>query len=140
MSRASSADVRAIIDSDTALNLSPFIEAASGLVDYIVTQDANSIMSAAQLRKCETWLAAHFYAHRDPQYSTKSTEKASANFQGQTAMYLDSTVWGQTAKVLDLTGTLAKLDDQARTGKVRKATLTWLGLPPSGQTDYTERD
>ena len=41
---------------------------------------------------------------------------------------------------LDITGCLAKLNEEAKTGKKIKAGLTWLGKPPSDQIDYVDRD
>ena len=133
--RASDADVRAIIDTDPAIATTIPIRAANTLVDWINDKcDQDNVLTAAQLGEIETWLAAHFYAHRDPQYSSKATEKASATFQGATGMGLESTVWGQTAMTLDPTGCLASRN------KGGKAGVLWLGKAPSDQTDYEDRD
>lgn len=103
--RATDADVRAIIDNDASISTVIPIRAANTLVDWIdATCDSENVLTATQLTEIETWLAAHFYAHRDPQYVAKATERASATFQGQTGMGLESTFWGQTAMALDVTG------------------------------------
>lgn len=139
MSRATEADIRTVIETDADISLVPFISAAGSLVDYVSAQDTGSVLSAAQLRDVETWLAAHFYAIRDQQYQAKSTDGASATFQGTTGRALDSTFWGQQAMLLDVTGCLSGLNQDAQRGKI-KATATWLGLPPSSQTSYEDRD
>jgi len=93
------------------------------------------VLTTALLLEIEKHLAAHFYALRDPQYQQKRTEKASATFQGKTDLGLDLTWWGQMAKTLDVSGCLAQLDKGIGTPQ-----LVWLGLPPSEQTDYEDRD
>ncbi len=128
--------VRAIIETDSNVNVDVFIDTANTLVTYVVTKDTASVLTTALLIKIEEYLAAHFYALKDPQYEQKKTDKASATFQGKTAMGFDSTWWGQTAKRLDVSGTLAILDKEPRA----KASLSWLGLPPSEQTDLVDRD
>ena len=127
--------VRASIDVSSTLNLAAFIRRANALTDYVVSKDSNSVLTTALLLEIETCLACHFCARRDPQYREKNTGKAGAVFQGKSGMRLDSTDWGQDAITLDVTGTLAGLN----AGK-RKASVTWLGLPPSEQTDVWDRD
>ena len=139
MARAGEDDVRAIISTDTALDLGPFIRTAAALTEAVDTCDTDNVLSSQQLRQIETWLAAHFYAHRDQLYLEKKTEKASAIFQGKTGMHLDSTQYGQTAMIIDTTGCLSDFNQDAKVGR-RKATLAWLGKAPSDQTDYRDRD
>ena len=117
-------------------DISRFLDTATGLVDYIVTQDVDSLMNDASLEVVERWLAAHFYAHADQLYQSKNTASASATFQGQTAMVLQSTQYGQTAMLLDLTNTLARRNQEALTGYRRVATLTSLGSYTGAQTPY----
>lgn len=118
--------------------LSPFIQAASSLTDYVEEKDTDSILSASALEIIERWLAAHFYAHADQLHSQKQTGRASATFQGKTDMCLDSTQYGQTAKILDVTGTLASLDKQAKDGK-KVAGGAWLGTY-YGTINYNDYD
>lgn len=110
--RATNAEVRGIIETDPNVSMDPFIKAANKLTDRIsifATDNARTV-TAAELAVIETWLAAHFYAHRDQLYTQRSTGKASGSFQGKTAMGLDSTQYGQTAKLLDPTGYLRAFD------------------------------
>jgi len=134
--RITESEVRAIIDTDSNLSVAPFIDMANALVDKIEDNDSEAIMNATLLKLVEKSLAAHFYSRRDPQYTSKPTGGASGSFQGQTGYGFDSTLWGQDAKRMDLTGFLTKLDMPGS----RKAKMSWLGKPKSEQTDYQDRD
>lgn len=136
--RVTEGEVRAIIETDLNATIAPFIEEATALTDYLSTKDTaqSSVLNDTLLKLIEKNLAAHFYAIYDLQYHQKSTEKASGTFQGKTAMGLDSTLWGQKAKTLDISGILARLDSKPRP----VASVAWLGLPPSEQTPYVDRD
>ncbi len=105
---ASDSDVRAILDDqDSSISTTVPIRAAATLTAWIEnTCDANNVLTSAQLTEIETWLAAHFYAHADLQYSSKSTEGASGSFQvgGGGSGNLDTTMWGKTAMTLDPSG------------------------------------
>jgi len=147
VARTTAAAVKAVMlpgeeyDTVTEPSLTPFIDTASAYVDDIVTCAAERspavTLSAARLELIERWLAAHFYAQSDKPYASKNTEGASASFHGQTAMYLESTLYGQTAMRLDKSGCLSSIGS----GAERKvASAVWLGRPPSEQTDYSDRD
>lgn len=144
MTRASEDDVRNVIDYDTDLplvSMAPFIRAASTLVDKVESNDSSSLLTSADLKEIETWLAAHFYAHKDLQF--KRSEAGEGKAQYQVGMDekgpLNSNIWGKTAMLLDVTGYLADQNQQAIRGK-QTVTLSWLGKPPSTQTDYVDRD
>ncbi len=134
--RTSDSRVRAVIDFDSSLNTAPFIRTANRLTDKVSAADSGGELGTELLLEIETYLAAHLCAQRDPQYSSKSTGGASGQFQGQFGQRLDATSWGQTALMLDVTGYLAKLNE----GKRSKASLTWVGKPPSEQTNIEDRD
>ena len=138
MSRADEQDVRGIVENDPDISMSIFIETAAELTAYIESCAA-TVPSDNRLKVIETWLAAHFYSIRDQQFQSVNTDGASATYQGQTAMYLDSTHWGQQAITLDTTGCLAGLVQDAKQGK-RQLKMEWLGKPPSEQVDYVDRD
>lgn len=142
MSRAGENDVRAIIQADSTIdNLFPFITVAEGLVDYVDSRDTENLLTAHQLKQIEIYLAAHFYASRDQQYSSNKTGDASAKFQvgisGIGPMELND--WGRHAMMLDITGTLSRLNEQNKKGKTTPQAV-WLGREPSTQTDYVDRD
>ena len=135
MARVTESEVTAIIEWDGTLSLTPFIETANALVDYVVTQDSDSVLTDGLLKSIEKFLAAHFYAHRDQQYITKETENAKGDFQVAVKVGFNSTQWGQTAIRLDVTGTLASLDRTKH-----KVGISWAGYKESEQTDYQDRN
>jgi hypothetical protein len=128
MARTTSINVESILVDhyDGTTSLIPFMDIASSLVDKIVTADTDGVLSTSDLELIERNLTAHFYGHADQFFTSKSTGQASGSFQGQTAMYFNSTLYGQTAVLLDCTGELSRLQQQAQTGR-KKASMTWLG-------------
>jgi hypothetical protein len=106
------------------------------MVDEVVTCAASRsvTLSSTLLELIERWLAAHFYAQSDQLYQSKNTGGAGASFQGQTAMGLSNTSYGQQAKMLDISGCLAAFD------KGTQARMYWLGKPPSSQIPYSQRN
>lgn len=120
---------------DGTTGLQPFIDTATVLTDRVSLADSAGEMTVASLALVECYLAAHFYAHADQITQSRSTGGASGQFQGQTAMGFDATLYGQTAKRLDATGLLVKLDQPQRP----KATCKWLGKQPDNQLDADER-
>lgn len=119
--RTEECKVREIIDTDPDLDILPFITYANTMTDKIATRatDMAITVTAAELLLIETYIAAHFYALKDPQYIEKQTGKARAVFQGQTGMALNSTFWGQMALAMDPTGVLGG----------NQAYGAWLGTP-----------
>ena len=96
--RVTEEEVGSVIDWDcTNIDLKPFITVANVIADKVSScaSDKGLSLTSAQLKEIERYLAAHLYALRDAQYQSKSTERASATFQGQTGMGLDLTWWGK---------------------------------------------
>jgi len=114
--RVTDDEVKEIIDT-TLTDLTPFILVASQQVDRISTAGT---LGAAVLKEIERWLAAHAVAMRDKRTSKDSVLDSSHTYEGKTGTGLDFTRYGQQAKLLDTTGTLAKLSKQ-------KAAMTYLG-------------
>ena len=135
--RTTATTVGGIIEVDSNVSVSPMIDVANELVDKVATNDTNGVMTVGMLRHLETYLAAYFYAIRCQQYKEKKTGDASASFQiGESGKgCFDANDWGRTAMMLDLTGYLRKLNNG-----IVNVGLDWLGLPPSSQTDYVDRD
>lgn len=131
--RVVESDVRSVIETNPAIELMPFIVTAHTLLDSL-SNCMNGGNTEEMLFEIEKYMAAHLYAQRDPQYQSKSTGRASATFQGQTALGFESTWWGQTALRLDGTGCLAGSDR-----KKTKVSAAWLGKPPSTQIPYVQR-
>lgn len=113
MPRVGTNEVQAVIQVSSSLDVTSQIQTAHVLVNRIKSEYPSSI--EAELVEVEKYLAAHFCAMRDPQEQTKSVNKASATFQGQTGLGLDLTWWGQQAKILDSSGYLAALEQKAKT-------------------------
>jgi len=135
--RTTPALVAGIITTDLSIDISPFIDVANALTDYVLTQDTASVLNTQLLRQIETWLAAHYYAVKDQQYSEKKTGDASAKFQvGEAGTgAFQGSEWGRNAMALDISGTLRKLNKGVVT-----VGLECLGKPPSTQIDYLDRD
>ena len=142
MARTDATAVRAVIEVSSSLDLTAFITAASLVVDRIdaCATSRGITLGTTLLTEIETWLAAHLVSFRDQQYSEKQTDGASAKFQGQTGTGLDGSMWGQFAKQLDYSGCLAEIDKESKEGGKPSVGFTWLGKPPSEQTDYVDRD
>ena len=133
--RTTDSAVRAIIDVDEDLALTPFIETANTLIDWLDGEDSAGVLTSDMLERIERWLSAHFVAHRDQLFADKKTGDASAKFQVKVDLGLASTQYGQTAMILDVTGTLAKLNDQGING-IKTATALWGGTAWDNQ-DHT---
>lgn len=121
--RATEALVAAIIEVDEDIGLSPFIIAANALVEDIAVDSGHT---EERLTLIETWLAAHFYAMRDPS-TIPTSERAgpvSASYQSAVALYLASSRYGQMALTLDSSGLLAAMSP---TKVTRTASVGWAG-------------
>ena len=145
LSRTSSQRVQELLGKDygqlpdgTMPALTPYIRSASKLVDRVVSEGLRRSLPLAldseEQEILEQWLSAHFYCQMDPSYTSKSNDGASGSFMGQGGLQLQSTRYGQTALLLDVTGVLAQLNKRA------VARVAWAGKPPSQQIPYCERD
>ena len=127
--RTNEADVKGILqgeyDSLNQPSLSPFIDTASGVVDWLMAWDTAhcSELSATTLKAIECWLTAHYYQISDPGYSSRTTASASGAFLGQATMTLKATRFGQQALLLDSTNRLAKRDKEVEEGGRRRVQL-----------------
>ena len=125
------------IDPRIKRTLAEAIDAGNALTDKVSALDTDSTLNDALLTQIEkylsAWFAEAFGANQQP--SSKSTEGASATFQGQSGMRLEDNKFGQRALVLDVSGGLARLQSGVHTVEA-----TWLGKAPSEQTDYEDRD
>ena len=138
MSRTTQSNVKSILGDhyDGKSAVQPFIDSAASLVNKISSNDTDGLLSSSDLELIERWLSAHFYAHMDQFFQSKNTGRAGGSFQGQTAMVFTSTLYGQTALALDVTGYLSKIQQQAQNGP-RKARVTWGGT--RYRNDHSER-
>jgi hypothetical protein len=140
--RTDQSRVREVLEeADETIPVEPFIRAANAVINSLISRCAAMAASSAdELAVVETWLAAHYYAQRDPAYASKTTGGASGTFQGQTAMYFEASKYGQRAMELDGSGCLSKRQWELKTGNTMKASLTWGGKARSDQLTYEERN
>lgn len=122
--RTTSAAIAKIIEIDSGIDMTPFIEAASALVDEVCA--TVSAYTATKLELIERWLSAFFYAIRDPQ-TTSVGAGVSVSFQHANGLHFDVNEWGQMAMMLDTAGGLARLNASSKTGATRRARIRWLG-------------
>ena len=129
--RATDSGVRGTILLSPGTPTLPFIAAANSLTNKVLTNDqqGNNELSPSDLVQIETWLAAHFAAchPNEQQYASRTTEGATATFQGQTGKGLAGTFYGQTAMTLDTTNYLARHAKEVEDGYRRVASMVWLG-------------
>lgn len=133
MARTTRALVEGIIEVDAGIvpddaAMEPFILPANELVTEVCTGDAGpaNAYTSDRLELIERWLAAHFYAQRDPRYASEKAGSVGGNYQSKVDLGLDNTHYGQMAMRLDTNGGLADLNRKSKKGK-RKLAVTWLG-------------
>lgn len=129
MLRTTSVLVGGIIEVDSNIDLSPFIEVANELV----TEVCDSDLGDTRLEKIERYLAAHFYTLRDPRTTSERAGPVGASFQSKVDLFLESSHYGQMAMVLDTSGGLANLNATAGVRRIT-ASADWVG------TDEDEDD
>ncbi len=122
------ADVREIITTSQT-SLVPFIAAADSIIqdEFLSSNSSHGTLTPARLFEIERWLAAHFVAMLEPQYRIERVEhglREGVQLAGKFGDNLSLTVFGQTAMVLDSTGTLSQLGKAtARLTVVKPGTL-----------------
>lgn len=133
--RTTALKVRAILgsDHDGQTLLTPYIETAAAITTRVAacaTRKGLSL-SSAELELIERWLAAWSYTKSDPVYQSKTTAEASATFvRGK----VEPEPYKDMALSLDTSGCLNAILNRQR------ASVHWLGKPPSEQIDYEDRD
>lgn len=136
MARVTATEVEAIIEVDETIgSLTPFIEVANNLVTRVCLASSYEDDTLALIEK---WLAAHFYAIRDPRITSQSVSGGGAGVTSNQpisiGLGLDQTTYGQQAKIIDTAGNLALLDMRMKKGyKTTGWGITWLGTPPPDQ-------
>ncbi len=124
--RTTSAAVGGIIEVDSSISLTPFIEAAAALVTKHC-ESLNSAYTSDELEMIERFLTAHLYTLRDPRPTQEAAGKVSAWYQSKVALGLSTSHYGQMAMRLDWYGGLAALDNMMLKGGKRTVGVTWLG-------------
>lgn len=127
-----------VIEVNAAISVDPFILAASSLVDVIaqaIADDPDSYPESStegmtweeRLELIETWLAAHFYAVRDPRRTQEGVGSVQEQFQSKVDLGLNVTHYGQQAMLLDTTGTLRAMATGSVAATARRAGVYWVG-------------
>ena len=117
--RTTAEEVEAIIAVESDIDLTPFITAASALVDDIATASGHD---DTRLTLIETWLAAHFYTVYDPRPTEEKAGSIWQMYQSKVALGLSTSHYGQQAMILDSSGLLRQYSEGKRT-----LSVTWLG-------------
>lgn len=90
----------------TEAQLSAFVNSAH----YVIQNNLlSSGLSNDILTEIHKYLAAHFASLRDQRLQAERVADVSYTYQGKTDMGLQATFYGQTALMLDTSGTLANL-------------------------------
>lgn len=120
------------VDATISTDLVPFIETASHLVTRVCT---NTGYDAIDLELIERWLAAHFYAIRDPRYLVERAGSVLAEYQNKVDLGLDVTTYGQQAMRLAYFGELANLNEKIKSGKIQPISVSWVGKTDTDTED-----
>lgn len=105
--RVSASDVEKImtdLDASLPADLSPFIRAASLIVDNRI---GSAISSTDLLFEIERWLAAHLVAIDVGKARRRQIDTAEEDYGYSIGKGLDATPYGQQVKLLDTTGQLS---------------------------------
>lgn len=124
MANVTADDVKELVDSipSTVTNLDPFLEAA-----YLLCTEelAGEGLSDARLLQIELWLSAHFAAITYTRAANEKADVVGQSYMHKLGLNFNVTMYGQQALLLDTSGTLAALQDQAGKGK-KRVRVRWL--------------
>ena len=126
--RVSAAEVRQVVDLSVKRvsdpTLTEHIGIASRLVDDLLSTKG---LSGSRLADIERYLSAHFAAlfDREVMSAEKKIGEAQTEYylSNASGKYLDLTVWGQMARLLDTSGTIAAISSEDIETAIRKPAL-----------------
>ena len=131
MARTTTSNVVGIIEIDSGISLTPFIEVANALVTEVCAaatdSDGDLVYDATRLELIERWLSAHFYHQRDPKASREEVDDVASTYRSIVEIGFNNTHYGQMAMRIDTNGGLARLNEAAKAGKSTTVSLSWLG-------------
>lgn len=133
MARTTPALVATIVKvSTTFANLTPFIDSANELVTEVCAsvknKDGSDYYTPTRLELIERWLAAHFYkAGPVEAVASEQAGPVQQSFQYKLGLNLAVTKYGQQAMLLDTMGGLAALNKASEEGRLKRASVAWLG-------------
>ena len=114
--RTTADDIKEIMDGLTASDsiIDTFIIAASAVVDQVFAGDTT--IGETLLKEIERWLTAHFIASTIFRQAAKEKiGEADVTYVGKWGENLASTSYGQTVKLLDITGKMSQIGKSAAT-------------------------
>ena len=109
MARVTDAEVKTIIE--TTIDTTPFIDAATLLVDQLVDKG----LSDDLLKQIELYLSAHFVTLQERVLKSEEFGDSKEEYFADIGKGLDSSNYGQMAKVLDTSGCLANFGNPKAT-------------------------
>jgi len=130
MPRTTADAVKAIIEVDDGVDLTPFIEGANRLVTDICAPHYDDDVL---LEMIERWLSAHVYTIFSPLPLSEQAGQVQQTVESRVGLGLQGSEYGQFAMRLDTGGYLAALDNALNTvkkqlpGSGKKFGVTWLG-------------
>lgn len=138
MARTTPAQVKQIIDvlPSEPLALDSFITTANEIVTTkCSTSEAKNptVYTPTRMELIERWLAAHFFAVNRRRAASGSVSEGAAETKDPAAtdLFLDSTLYGQTAIALDTDGNLAGYNNSLSTVQtllpIQGPRIRWLG-------------
>jgi len=98
-----------------------FINTANLMVTGYLTGKG---LSDATLKEIEKYISAHILSLRDPRTKSVGVDVLSESYQGQWGLGLNGTSYGQTAILLDTSGTLGML---AKNGFAQASSMNVIG-------------
>lgn len=132
MARTTSILVGGIIELDSSITVTPFIEAANALVTEVCPAAS---YDATRLELIERWLSAHFYTVRDMRAESEKAGPVSEKKQSAVDLGFDTSHYGQMAMRLDTKGGLARLNQQAKKGGNMPISVSFLGTEDASIID-----
>ena len=131
MPRTDATEINKIIETDETVSLTPFIIAASQLVEAKCAVFPE--YTSDELKNIETWLAAHFYTVLDPRAVQEQAGSVQVTYQSKVDLGLNTSHYGQMAKLLDYRGGLAGLENDQKDNKGPVTVgINWVGTVLKG--------
>lgn len=111
---------------DGSTSLSPAIDTATAMVDWVVAQDAADpsrgyyASNVALPERIECLLACHYYQLADPGYQSRTTGGASGGFNYKTELGFKGSRFGIEAMNCDISGILQQKQKEMEEGGRRR--------------------
>ena len=120
---------------DGTTSLSPSIDIASAMVDWVVNTDATDpsrgyyLVNVNLPAKIEALLSCHYYQLADPGYQSRTTSGASGSFNYKTEMGFKGSRFGIEAMNCDISGILQQKQKEMEEGGRRRVQVYSLTNP-----------